>query len=184
MHGRNVPSFFPTKKKPAPVADEEGLMIPAASDSERYFSMDSLSGRDREKMRASRGCCSWFQFDGTGVWSVRWQVCGPRLTKKPPWGPGTPPEPSPGSEPTLSEEQQPGSAPSGDTSSNMRCPALESRASPNQSRGDALPSMDAWGLPVNGGCRWWIVRSLPDGYRRSAFVMVSWLWWFARDVDY
>ncbi len=48
MQGRREPSFFPTKKNPAPAGEEEGRMSPAARESEIYFSMASLSGAESE----------------------------------------------------------------------------------------------------------------------------------------
>ncbi len=48
MQGRREPSFFPTKKNPAPAGEEEGRMSPAARESEIYFSMASLSGTESE----------------------------------------------------------------------------------------------------------------------------------------
>ena len=48
MHGLRDPSFLPTKKNPAPAGDEDGWMIPAVKDSERYFSVASVSGLDSE----------------------------------------------------------------------------------------------------------------------------------------
>ncbi len=48
MQGRSEPSFFPTKKNPAPAGEEEGRMSPAARESEIYFSMASLSGTESE----------------------------------------------------------------------------------------------------------------------------------------
>lgn len=47
MCGLGVLSFFSTKKNPAPSGDEDGQIIPAAMESEMYFSMAPLSGRDR-----------------------------------------------------------------------------------------------------------------------------------------
>jgi hypothetical protein len=47
MHGRRDLSFLETKKNPAPTGEEEGLMMPAERDSLMYFSMASLSGRDK-----------------------------------------------------------------------------------------------------------------------------------------
>ena len=55
MQGLRDPSFFPTKKNPAPAGDEEERMIPAARDSLRYFSMTSVSGLDRENRRPLGG---------------------------------------------------------------------------------------------------------------------------------
>lgn len=46
VQGRDAPSFFSTKKKPAPTREEEGWMRPAARDSVMYFSMTSRSGFD------------------------------------------------------------------------------------------------------------------------------------------
>ena len=51
MHGRNNPSFFPTKNNPAPSGNEEGQMIPEASDCVMYFSIASVSGWDRKNNR-------------------------------------------------------------------------------------------------------------------------------------
>ncbi len=48
MQGRRDPSFFFTKKNPAPAGEEEGRMILAARESEIYFSMASLSRAESE----------------------------------------------------------------------------------------------------------------------------------------
>ncbi len=48
MQGRRDPSFFPTKKNPAPAGEEEGRMNPVARESEMYFSMAPLSGAESE----------------------------------------------------------------------------------------------------------------------------------------
>ncbi len=44
IHGRRVPSFLPTKKNPAPRGDEEGRIIPAASELLMYSSIATRSG--------------------------------------------------------------------------------------------------------------------------------------------
>lgn len=43
--------FFFTKKNPAPSREEKGRIMPAAKDSWIYFSMASLSGRNRLNRR-------------------------------------------------------------------------------------------------------------------------------------
>ncbi len=48
MQGRRDPSFFPTKKNPAPAGEEEGRMNLDARESEIYFSIASLSGTESE----------------------------------------------------------------------------------------------------------------------------------------
>ncbi len=55
MQGRREPSFFFTKKNPAPAGEEEGRMRPAFKDSLIYLSMASLSGPDREYKRPLGG---------------------------------------------------------------------------------------------------------------------------------
>lgn len=47
LHGLKVPSFFPTKKNPAPTGEDEGQMKPAAKESCIYFSMVCRSEWER-----------------------------------------------------------------------------------------------------------------------------------------
>ncbi len=47
MQGQSVLSFLSTKKNPAPSGEELDRIIPAASESEMYDCMASLSGLDR-----------------------------------------------------------------------------------------------------------------------------------------
>jgi len=49
MQGRRLPSFFPTKKKPAPAGETDGRMNPLLRASLIYPSMAALSGAEREK---------------------------------------------------------------------------------------------------------------------------------------
>lgn len=46
IHGRSDPSFLPTKKNPAATGEDDGRIIPAASDSLMYFSIATCSGLD------------------------------------------------------------------------------------------------------------------------------------------
>lgn len=48
MQGRRDLFFFSTKKNPAPAGEEEGRIIPAASESRMYSSMAWHSEEDRE----------------------------------------------------------------------------------------------------------------------------------------
>lgn len=48
MQGRKEPSFF-TKKNTALAREEEGLIKPAARESNKYFSMATHLGADKEK---------------------------------------------------------------------------------------------------------------------------------------
>ncbi len=47
MHLCSDLSFFSTKTKPAPSGEEDGRIIPAARDSEIYFSIASHSGLEK-----------------------------------------------------------------------------------------------------------------------------------------
>lgn len=47
MQGWRVLSLLFTKKKTAPKGEDEGRIMPAARDSERYFSMATRSGLER-----------------------------------------------------------------------------------------------------------------------------------------
>lgn len=49
MQGRRVLSLLSTKKNPAPAGEEDGRMMPAASELLMYSSMALVSGADREK---------------------------------------------------------------------------------------------------------------------------------------
>ena len=55
MQGLRLPSFFPTKKNPAPAGDDEGRMSPAAKLSPMYLSIARRSGAEREKRRPLGG---------------------------------------------------------------------------------------------------------------------------------
>ncbi len=55
MQGRREPSFFLTKKNPAPAVEDEWQMSPALMDSWMYLSIASRSGPDREKRRPRGG---------------------------------------------------------------------------------------------------------------------------------
>ena len=102
MQGRREPSFFPMKKKPAHVGDEEGQMRPAARASLRYFFIASVRTRQLKQM-APRGRSIGFEIYGGIVWSRRWQTGGTRLAEH-----GIPREPYLGSGPPLAKEQKPG----------------------------------------------------------------------------
>ncbi|XP_071063119.1 bile salt export pump [Pseudochaenichthys georgianus] len=76
MHGRRVLSFLPTKKNPAPAGDDEGRISPASKESLIYFSIDLVSGADKEKKKAlSVGYFQLFRY-ATGKDTVMMVVGG------------------------------------------------------------------------------------------------------------
>ena len=68
MQGLSDPSFFPTKKKPAPEGDEEGGIRPAFREAEIYSLIASFSGPETEYRRplgmVEPGIRSMAQSDG------------------------------------------------------------------------------------------------------------------------
>lgn len=56
IHGRREPSFLSTKKKLAPIGEEDGWMMLAVRDSLMYFSMAARHDTQREQWRGQRLC--------------------------------------------------------------------------------------------------------------------------------
>jgi hypothetical protein len=60
MHGLSDPSFFFTKKNPAPTEEEDGLISPAARVSWMYLSIASCAGIERFNNRLlGKGAPGW-----------------------------------------------------------------------------------------------------------------------------
>ena len=74
MQGRRPSSFIPTKKKPAPVGDEDGQMKPSSKASRMYSSI-TFSGQEHKQLTMG-GCAAWEQNDIAIKFPVGWQNLG------------------------------------------------------------------------------------------------------------